>query len=121
MRLADERLRLLHRHALEGWRAAGETEQRTYGLSAWREAPYYLERERAALAWAEVVTNISQTHASDEEYEAARAQFSEEELVKLTMAVIAINGWNRLLHRLPAGGREISTASESKSSRFDAT
>jgi AhpD family alkylhydroperoxidase len=77
-------------------RAAGETEQRLYGLSAWREAPYYSERERAALAWAEVVTPISQTHASDEEYEAARAQFGEEELVKLTMAVIAINGWNRL-------------------------
>ncbi len=55
-----------------------------------------VERERAALAWAEVVRLISQTHASDEEYEAARAQFGEEELVKLTMAVIAINGWNRL-------------------------
>jgi AhpD family alkylhydroperoxidase len=77
-------------------RAAGETEQRLYGLSAWREAPYYSKRERAALAWAEVITNISQTHATDEEYEAARAQFGEEELVKLTMAVIAINGWNRL-------------------------
>src|SRR5687768_3058712 len=77
-------------------RAAGETEQRLYGLSAWRETPYYSDRERAALAWAEVVTLISQTHASDEEYEAVRAQFSEEELVKLTMAVIAINGWNRL-------------------------
>ena len=77
-------------------RAAGETEQRLFGLSAWREAPYYSERERAALAWAEVVTLISQTHASDEEYEAVRAQFSEEELVKLTMGVIAINGWNRL-------------------------
>ena len=77
-------------------RAAGETEQRLYGLSAWREAPYYSERERAALAWAEGVTLISQTHASDEEYEAARAQFSEEELIKLTVVVIAINGWNRL-------------------------
>src|SRR5947207_5191014 len=64
-------------------RARGETEQRLYGLSAWREAPFYSERERAALAWAEVVTLISQTHASDEEYEAARAQFGEEELVKL--------------------------------------
>jgi len=77
-------------------RAAGETEQRLYGLSAWRETPYYSERERAALAWAEVVTNISQTHASDEDYEAARSQFGEEELVKVTMAVIAINSWNRL-------------------------
>src|SRR5918998_1566923 len=68
----------------------------TKDARAWREAPYYSERERAALAWAEVVTLISQTHASDEEYEAARAQFSEEEIVKLTMAIIAINGWNRL-------------------------
>ena len=77
-------------------RAAGETEQRLYGLNAWREAPYYSDRERAALAWAEVVTNISESHASDAEYESARAQFSEEELVKLTMAIITINGWNRL-------------------------
>lgn len=77
-------------------RAAGETEQRLYGLSAWREAPFYTERERAGLAWAEVITDISETHASDEEYEAARAQFDEGELVKLTMAIIAINGWNRL-------------------------
>jgi AhpD family alkylhydroperoxidase len=77
-------------------RAAGETEQRLYGLNAWREAPYYTERERAALAWAEVITLISQTHAADADYEAARAQFSDEDLVKLTMAVIAINGWNRL-------------------------
>ena len=77
-------------------RAAGETEQRLYGLSAWREAPYYSERERAALAWAEAVTNIPQINESDEEYEAARAQFSAEELVKLTVVVIAVNGWNRL-------------------------
>ena len=76
--------------------AAGETEQRLYGLSAWREAPYYSERERAALAWAEAVMNIPQIDESDEEYEAARAQFSAEELVKLTVVVIAINGWNRL-------------------------
>ena len=77
-------------------RAAGETEQRLYGLSAWREAPYYTERERAALAWAEAVTNIPQVYETDEEYEAARSQFSAEELVKLTVVVIAINGWNRL-------------------------
>lgn len=77
-------------------RAAGETEQRLYVLNAWREAPFYTDRERAALAWAEVVTNISQTHAPDEEYEAVRAHFDEAELVKLTLAVIAINGWNRL-------------------------
>src|ERR671914_2491886 len=71
-------------------RAAGEAEQRLYGLSAWREAPFYSERERAALAWAEVVTNIPQVNESDEEYEAARAQFGAEELVKLTVVVIAI-------------------------------
>src|ERR671921_2674963 len=75
-------------------RAAGETEQRLYALDAWREAPFYTERERAALAWAEVITNISETHASDEDYEAARAHFDDEELVKLTMAIITINGWN---------------------------
>src|SRR5215216_6588837 len=80
----------------EDARAAGEAEQRLYGLSAWREAPYYSERERAALAWAEAVTNIPQIHESDEGYEAARAQFSAEELIKLTVVVIAIDGWNRL-------------------------
>jgi AhpD family alkylhydroperoxidase len=77
-------------------RDAGETEQRLYGLSAWRETPYYSERERAALAWAEAVTNIPQIYETDEEYKAARAQFSEEELVKLTVVVNAINRWNRL-------------------------
>ena len=78
-------------------RAAGETEQRLYGLSAWREAPYYSERERAALAWAEAVTNIPQINESDEEYEAARAQFSAEELIKLTVVVVAVDGWNSSL------------------------
>jgi AhpD family alkylhydroperoxidase len=77
-------------------RAAGETEQRLYALSAWRETPFFTDRERAGLAWAEVITLISETHASDEEYAAAREHFSEEEIVKLTMAIITINGWNRL-------------------------
>jgi len=77
-------------------RAAGETEQRLYGLSAWRETPYYTERERAALGWAEAVTNIPQIYETDEEYKATRAQFSEEELIKLTVVVIAINRWNWL-------------------------
>jgi AhpD family alkylhydroperoxidase len=77
-------------------RALGESEQRLYALNAWRETPFYTERERAALAWAEAITLISETHASDAEFEAARAEFSEEELVKLTMAIITINGWNRL-------------------------
>ncbi len=77
-------------------RAAGETEQRLYVLSAWREAPFYSDRERAALAWTEAVTLVSETHVSEEVYELARSQFSEAELVNLTMAIIAINGWNRL-------------------------
>ncbi len=77
-------------------RVSGETEQRLYGLSAWEEAPYYSERERAALAWTEAVTLVSTSHVPDAIYEQARAQFSEAELVSLTMAIIGINGWNRL-------------------------
>ena len=77
-------------------RALGETEQRLYALNAWRESPFYTDRERAALAWAEAITLISESHASDEDYAAARQHFAEDELVKLTMAVITINGWNRL-------------------------
>lgn len=77
-------------------RALGESEQRLYLLNAWREAPFYTERERAALAWTEAVTLISESCASDEDYAAARAEFSEQELVNLTLAVISINGWNRL-------------------------
>src|SRR5215211_3402621 len=77
-------------------RAAGETEQRLYLLDAWREAPFYTERERAALAWAEAVTLVTEGHVPDEVYEQARAEFNEEELVNLTLAVVAINGWNRL-------------------------
>lgn len=77
-------------------RAAGESEQRLYALTAWRETPFYSERERAALAWTEAVTLIADGHVPDEVYEQARTQFSEKELVDLTMAVIAINGWNRL-------------------------
>lgn len=77
-------------------RAAGETEQRLYVLPAWREAPFYSEKERAALAWTEAVTLVSETHVPDDVYELARKQFSDEELVNLTMAIVAINGWNRL-------------------------
>lgn len=77
-------------------RAAGETEQRLYVLDAWREAPFYTERERAALAWAEAVTLLTNKEVSDEVYEQARAQFSDQELAVLTLAVVAINGWNRL-------------------------
>ncbi len=77
-------------------RKAGETEQRLYALSAWRETPFYSERERAALAWTEALTLISQNDVPDSLYEATRKYFSEKELVSLTMAIIAINGWNRL-------------------------
>ena len=77
-------------------RAAGETEQRLYLLSAWREAPCYSERERAALAWAEAVTLISANQVSDELYAEAQRHFDARALVDLTLAVIAINGWNRL-------------------------
>lgn len=77
-------------------RANGESEQRLYALSAWRETPFFTERERAALAWTETVTRMADTHIPDEEYERARQQFSEKELVDLTLAIVAINGWNRL-------------------------
>jgi AhpD family alkylhydroperoxidase len=76
-------------------RAKGETEQRIYLLQAWRETPLYSDRERAALAWAEALTNISKAHVSDALYDEARAQFSEAELAALTLAVVEINGWNR--------------------------
>jgi AhpD family alkylhydroperoxidase len=78
-------------------RAAGETEQRLYVLGAWRETPLYTERERAALEWTEAVTLVAEKgDVTDEVYARAREQFSEDELVNLTIAVIATNGWNRL-------------------------
>jgi AhpD family alkylhydroperoxidase len=77
-------------------RAAGETEQRLYGLNAWRETPYYSARERAALEWTEALTLIIEGHVPDEVYERVRQEFSEDELAHLTLAIVAINGWNRL-------------------------
>jgi AhpD family alkylhydroperoxidase len=77
-------------------RAAGETEQRLYGLSAWRETPYYSARERAALEWTEALTLVAETHVPDDVYERVREQFSEAELAHLSLAIVAINGWNRL-------------------------
>ena len=77
-------------------RANGETEQRLYGLEAWRETPYYSARERAALEWTEALTLVSETHAPDEVYERVREQFPEQELVHLSLAIVSINGWNRL-------------------------
>jgi AhpD family alkylhydroperoxidase len=77
-------------------RAAGETEQRLYALSAWRESPFYSERERAALEWAETVTLVAETHVPDDVFARVREHFDEAEVVNLTMAVVTINGWNRL-------------------------
>ena len=76
-------------------RAAGETEQRIYVLNAWREAPFYSERERAALAWTEEITMISEG-VSEEVLEATKAQFNEKEIVDMTMGLVTINAWNRL-------------------------
>jgi AhpD family alkylhydroperoxidase len=76
-------------------RSGGETEQRLYNLSVWRETPYYTDRERAALAFTEAITLIANGRVSDEVYEAAHQQFSDEELVKLMIAVVTINAWNR--------------------------
>lgn len=77
-------------------RKAGETEQRIYSLVAWKETPFYTERERAALAWTEALTLISDNEVSDELYTSVREHFDEGELVSLTIGIIAINGWNRL-------------------------
>jgi AhpD family alkylhydroperoxidase len=76
-------------------RALGETEQRLYGLTAWRETSYYTTRERAALAWTEAITNIQQGHAPDETYEEAHRQFGDD-LARLTLAIAYINAWNRI-------------------------
>jgi AhpD family alkylhydroperoxidase len=77
-------------------RARGETEQRLYGLDAWRETPYYSARERAALEWTEALTLVSETRAPDDIYERVRGQFSENELAHLTLAIASINALNRL-------------------------
>ena len=77
-------------------RAAGESEQRLHVLAAWREAPFYSTRERAALAWAEAVTLLSSNDLPDALYDEVHAQFDDKEMVDLTLAIITINGWNRL-------------------------
>ena len=77
-------------------RALGETEQRLYALDAWRETPFFAPRERAALAWTESLTLVFENHVPDELYETPRQELGEKELVDLTLAVVAINGWNRL-------------------------
>jgi AhpD family alkylhydroperoxidase len=92
-------------------RALGETEQRLYAVAVWEESPFFTERERAALLWTEKVTLISEDHVPDDVYEQVRAHFTDEELVKLTLAIVAINGWNRfsVSFRSVAGHHKPST------------
>lgn len=85
----------LHMHTADA-RKLGETEERLYLLDAWRESPLYSERERAALAWTEALTLVSETHAPDDVYRAMKAHFTEQEQVMLTLLIVAINGWNRI-------------------------
>jgi len=86
-------------------RAAGETEQRLYTLAVWHETPFFTDREHAALEWTETVTQIAEAHIPDDVYERVRGQFNEAEIAALTLAIIAINGWNRLAvaFRMPPG------------------
>ena len=95
-------------------RAAGEGEQRLYGLDAWREASYYTQRERAALEWTEALTGITAGHAPDAVYEQVRSHFSEKELADLTWIIAAINAWNRVAvsMRSPAGSYRSPAAKE---------
>ena len=95
-------------------RAAGETEQRLFLLSAWREAPFYSARERAALAWTEAVTEVSLNDLPDKLYEEVHKEFGDKGIVELTLAIIAINGWNRLAigFRAEVGSYTVSTAAE---------
>lgn len=87
-------------------RKHGESERRLYAIAVWREAPFFTERERAALAWAEALTRISETRAPDADYEWLSSQFTERERVDLTLAINAINSWNRLA----VGFRSVSAA-----------
>lgn len=77
-------------------RQAGETERRLYALPVWRETPFFTERERAALAWTEAITLVADTHAPDADYELLAAHFNKKEMTDLTLAIVAINGWNRI-------------------------
>ena len=95
-------------------RAHGETEQRLYALAAWRETPFFTERERAALAWTEAVTLVAEGPIDEEDYEDVREHFDEKSLVDLTLAIVAINGWNRLsiaFATVPGSYRAQDTAS----------
>ena len=95
-------------------RAIGESEQRLYGLDAWRESPYYSERERAALAWTEAVTLVASTQVPDAVYEEARRHFNEKEITNLTLAVATINAWNRLAISLRAEAGKYQPAKPSE-------
>jgi AhpD family alkylhydroperoxidase len=86
-------------------RKGGESERRLATLPAWRETPFFTDRERAALAWTESLTSVSQTHAPDEDYELLASQFSPKEMADLTLAIVTINGWNRFaigFRKMPA-------------------
>jgi AhpD family alkylhydroperoxidase len=100
-------------------RARGETEQRLYLTSAWREAPCYTARERAAMEWAEALTLLPSSAAPDDVYERVRAEFSEEETVALTLAIVAINGWNRFAVglRAPVGHYEPASVAAGREQR----
>jgi AhpD family alkylhydroperoxidase len=91
-------------------RAAGESEQRLYGLDAWRESPYYSGRECAAFAWAEAVTRLTNQDVSDEVFEELRHHFNDEESANLTLAITTINSWNRLniAFRNPGGSFQVA-------------
>jgi len=105
----------LDMHSLDA-RAAGETEQRLYTLDAWRETPFFSDRERAALEWAEAVTRVSETHVPDEVFEEVKKQFSEKEIVDLTLALGMINLWNRMaisLRAIPGRYRPAKASSAS--------
>jgi AhpD family alkylhydroperoxidase len=95
-------------------RAAGESEQRLYGLDAWEESPYYSERERAALAWTEAVTRLTEGHVPERVYQAVKPHFSDKELADLTLAVASINAWNRLAisARMLPGAYKVPAASK---------
>jgi AhpD family alkylhydroperoxidase len=104
----------INMHTAEA-RAKGETEQRIYLLSAWREAPCYTDRERAALDWTEALTRLSEAHRQECAYQGLKAQFSEEEQVKLTLMINVINGWNRIavgfgLFADPATAKSVAAA-----------
>ncbi len=103
-------------------RAIGENEQRLYSLDAWRECPYYSERERAALAWTEAVTLVADGHVEDAVYEAARTHFSDKELADLTFAIATINAWNRLAissRTVPGGYKSTQTPETSKAAKTE--